>query len=255
MGLVGGGRQSSGFSGGLSGDLGRSAIDDIPVGILLSQNISTGRGNDQRGPTHASATPGTTATSTATSATATGRETTTLSLPTFSFSGRLRRAGDLHRDLALQNGLPIKVVDGTVSLTRDGDIDKRVTDWAGGTRIGGDRNGLARSRQLCVTQQTNFYLHLVVLEEFFQLSLGGRISEVSDVQSPPFGSAGENSLILRRINGLISTSTDGGALGSAGGFGKGSGGHLGSNTFDGHVDCSLLLNGTKCLISRFGEAL
>lgn len=71
-------------------------------------------------------------------------------------------------------------------------------------------------------------VHKVVLEELLQLSLGGRIGEVSDVQSPSLCGTGDDGLILRSVDGAVSASADAGALGSAGGLGEGGVGHLGS---------------------------
>ena len=71
-------------------------------------------------------------------------------------------------------------------------------------------------------------IHKVFLEELLQLSLRGRVGEVSDVESPSLGGTGDDSLILRCIDGLVAASSDASALGGAGGLGEGSVGHLGS---------------------------
>lgn len=42
-------------------------------------------------------------------------------------------------------------------------------------------------------------LHKVSLEEFFQLPLGCRVSQVSDVQAATFGSAGKDSVVVSRL--------------------------------------------------------
>lgn len=82
------------------------------------------------------------------------------------------------------------------------------------------------------------HLHQVVLEELLQLSLGGRVREVPNVESPTLGGAGDNGLVLGGVDGLVAASADAGALGSAGGLGEGSVGHLGGGAIDfrsGHV--------------------
>ena len=83
-------------------------------------------------------------------------------------------------------------------------------------------------------------VHKVLLEEFLQLSLRGRVGEVSDVESPPLGGTGDDSLILGCVDGLVA-----GALGSAGGLGEGGVGHLGSGRFNGH-DVEVGVDDTKC---------
>ena len=77
-------------------------------------------------------------------------------------------------------------------------------------------------------------LHKVVLEEVLQLSLSGRVCEVSDIQSPALGRAGDDSLVLRGVDWLVTASTNTGALGGVGGLVQGSGCHLGSGSVDGH---------------------
>lgn len=79
-------------------------------------------------------------------------------------------------------------------------------------------------------------VHKVVLEEILQLSLGGRVSEVSDIQSPSLSGAGDDGLVLRGIDGLVAASSDAGALGGGRGLVEGGVGHLGSGRFNGHVD-------------------
>jgi hypothetical protein len=78
------------------------------------------------------------------------------------------------------------------------------------------------------------HLHKVVLEEFLQLPLGGRVSEVPNVESPSLSGAGQDRLVL------------GGSRLGAGGFSgvvEGGSGHLGGHT----VGCS----GHDC--RSFGE--
>lgn len=77
-------------------------------------------------------------------------------------------------------------------------------------------------------------LHKVVLEEVLQLSLGGRVGEVSNVESSTFSSAGDDGLILRCIDGLVGTGSNAGAFSGSGGLIEGSGCHLGGGSFDGH---------------------
>lgn len=67
------------------------------------------------------------------------------------------------------------------------------------------------------------HLHKVVLEEVLQLPLGGRVCEVSNVESPTLGGAGQDSLVLGG-SGL-----GGGVLG---GVVEGRGGHLGGEVVD-----------------------
>lgn len=77
------------------------------------------------------------------------------------------------------------------------------------------------------------YAHKVVLEEVLQLPLGGRVREVSNIQSPSLGGAGQDSIVLG-CGGLLGASGLGVVV-------EGGGGHLGGNTVDrcGHFDCSL----------------
>ena len=78
------------------------------------------------------------------------------------------------------------------------------------------------------------HLHQVVLEEILQPSLRGRISEVSNVKSSTFSSAGDNSLILRGVDRLASS--EGVGTFSVCWLVKGSVCHLGGGSFDGHDD-------------------
>lgn len=77
-------------------------------------------------------------------------------------------------------------------------------------------------------------LHKIVLEEVLQLSLRGRICEVSNVKSPTLSSTGDDGFILRSVDGL-STSEGVGTF-SVGGLVKGSVCQLGGGSFDGHID-------------------
>ena len=70
------------------------------------------------------------------------------------------------------------------------------------------------------------YVHKVVLEEIFQLSLSGRVGEVSDVQSPSLSGTGDDGLVLRRVD-WFTASSDAGSFCSAGRLVEGGVGHLG----------------------------
>lgn len=59
-------------------------------------------------------------------------------------------------------------------------------------------------------------IHKVVLKELLQLSLGGRVSEVSNVKSPALSGAGDDGLVLRGVDRLVAASTDAGAFSGAG---------------------------------------
>lgn len=76
-------------------------------------------------------------------------------------------------------------------------------------------------------------VHEVVLEKVLQLPLGGRIGEVSNVKSPTLCSTLDDSFILRSVDGLVTSSADGGTLGGGGWLREGSGCHLGGGTVDG----------------------
>lgn len=71
--------------------------------------------------------------------------------------------------------------------------------------------------------------HKVVLEEFLQFSLGGRVGEVSNVKSPALSGARNDSLVLGSVDGLVG----GGAFGVRGLEGGVS--HLGGDSVDRHV--------------------
>lgn len=88
-------------------------------------------------------------------------------------------------------------------------------------------------------------LHQVVLEELLQLSLGGRVREVSNVQSPALGSTGNDCLVLGGVDGLVTTGTDAGALGRGRRLADGGVGHLGGGSFDGHGNGRLTIDDTK----------
>ncbi len=49
-------------------------------------------------------------------------------------------------------------------------------------------------------------LHKVALEEFLQFPLRGRVREIPDVESTTLRSAGQNCLVLRGVDGLVTTS-------------------------------------------------
>ena len=78
------------------------------------------------------------------------------------------------------------------------------------------------------------YVHKVLLEEFLQLSLGGRVREVSDVQSPALGGTGDDGLVLRGVDGLVAAGPNAGAFGGAGRLVEGGVCHLGGGSFDRH---------------------
>lgn len=78
------------------------------------------------------------------------------------------------------------------------------------------------------------HIHKVVLEEVLQLSLGGRVGEVSNVQSPTLSGAGDHGLVLGRVDRLVSAGADGGALSGGSGLLEGGVCHLGGGSFDGH---------------------
>lgn len=79
-------------------------------------------------------------------------------------------------------------------------------------------------------------LHKVVLEEVLQLSLGGRVGEVSNVQSPTLSGAGDDGLVLRRVDRLVAAGANRGAFSGGAGLVEGGVCHLGGGSFDGHVD-------------------
>ena len=89
-------------------------------------------------------------------------------------------------------------------------------------------------------------IHKIILEELLQLSLSGRIGEVSNVQSPALSGTGNDGLVLGGIDRLVTTSADAGALGGTGGLVEGSIGHLGSRRFNGHVVEVWWIDDTKC---------
>jgi hypothetical protein len=76
---------------------------------------------------------------------------------------------------------------------------------------------------VATSHERRAHLHKVVLEEVLQLPLGGRVREVSNVESPTLGGAGQDSLVLG-CRGL-------GASGLVGVV-EGRSGHLGGNTVD-----------------------
>lgn len=95
-------------------------------------------------------------------------------------------------------------------------------------------------------------LHKVVLEEVLQLSLSGRISEVSNVKSSALSSACDDSLVLRCVDGLVGAGSNASTFGGSGGLVEGSVCHLGGGSFDGHdEDCSLVFDDTE--VRRVGN--
>ena len=76
------------------------------------------------------------------------------------------------------------------------------------------------------------HLHQVVLEELLQLSLGGRVREVPNVESPTLGGAGDDGLVLGGVDGLVAAGADAGAFGGASGLVEGGVGHLGGDAID-----------------------
>ena len=88
--------------------------------------------------------------------------------------------------------------------------------------------------QVSSSHSTGRHLHKIVLEELLQLSLSGRVREVSNVQSATLSSAGDDSLVLGGVDGLVTAGTNGSAFGSVGGLGEGGVGHLASGSVDGH---------------------
>ena len=79
------------------------------------------------------------------------------------------------------------------------------------------------------------YIHEVLLEELLQLSLSGRVREVSDVQSPSLSRAGDDSLVLRSVDWLVAASSNTSALGGVGGLVEVGVCHLAGDSVDGHV--------------------
>lgn len=77
-------------------------------------------------------------------------------------------------------------------------------------------------------------VHKVILEEVLQLSLGGRVSEVSNVKSSTLSSAGDDCFVLSSVDGFVASSSDAGAFGCGCGLVEGSVCHLGGGSFDGH---------------------
>lgn len=77
-------------------------------------------------------------------------------------------------------------------------------------------------------------IHKVVLEEVLQLSLSGRVSEVSNVKSPALGGAGNDGLILAGVDGLVAAGANGGAFSGGRWLVEGGGCHLGGGSFDRH---------------------
>jgi len=57
-------------------------------------------------------------------------------------SSRLRLAGKLDGDLAVEDGLAVQLLDGAIGLGRGGHVNEGVADRASGARVGGDGGGL-----------------------------------------------------------------------------------------------------------------
>ena len=180
---------------------------------------------------------------TATTATAGRLATTGSTLTTLGggLGSGLGLAGELDGNLAVKDGLAVQLLDSAVGLRGGGDVNEGVADRASGARVGGDRGGLTVKDMLalcaCDIMNSRFLnLHKVVLEEVLQLSLGGRVGEVSNVQSPTLSGAGDNGLVLRRVDRLVTAGANGGALGGGSRLVESSVCHLGGGSFDGHVD-------------------
>lgn len=137
--LVGGlGERSS-----LAGNVGRGA-----VGGSLALAVDSALSSLALLATAAASCTATTATATATSGLATtGSALTTLG----GLSGRLGLAGKLDGDLAVEDGLAVQLLDGTVGLGGGGHVNEGVADRAGGARVGGDGGGLAVKHVLVAT--------------------------------------------------------------------------------------------------------
>lgn len=101
--------------------------------------------------------------------------------------------------------------------------------------VGMDVVSLGRvSQSLLFLVAAGANIHKVFLEELLQLSLGGRVSEVSNVKSPALSGAGDDGLVLRGIDGLVAAGTDAGAFSGASWLVEGGVCHLGSGSFDRH---------------------
>jgi hypothetical protein len=91
----------------------------------------------------------------------------------------------LNRDLAFKNLLTGKLSNGTLSLAWGGEVNESVSNWAVGARVLWDRGRFNGE----------------TLEEACQLPLGGRICEVSNVESATLGSAGKNCILSSSLVG------------------------------------------------------
>jgi len=58
----------------------------------------------------------------------------------------LRLASQLDRNLALEDEFAGELGNGLLGFFCSGEVDKGVANGTGGTRVGGDRSGLARAR-------------------------------------------------------------------------------------------------------------
>jgi hypothetical protein len=63
-------------------------------------------------------------------------------------SSRFRLARKLDRNLAVEDGLSVQVVDGTLGLGRSGHVNKGVSNRTGGARVGGDGGCLTITRTI-----------------------------------------------------------------------------------------------------------
>lgn len=146
QGLVGGCGQTSS----LARDVGRTVavgctLDELAVCALASLCcVSCCSSSIIRLFTYATTTASTTATSTSTAASRIATLVTLSALSPFGRSGgsRLGLTSELHRNLAVEDGLAVQLIDGTLGLGRCGDIDEGVADRAGGAWVGWDGCGL-----------------------------------------------------------------------------------------------------------------
>ena len=95
-------------------------------------------------------------------------------------------AGALDRNLTVENGLAIQLLDGTVGLRGGGNVNKGVSDRASGVRVDGDTGDHATkygnvSLDSKPSNVGMIHVHKVVLKEVLQVFLGGRIGEISNI--------------------------------------------------------------------------
>lgn len=182
--------------------------------------------------TSSAATTATAASTSASGGSATVLAAVALSTAAGALSVSLGSAGQLDRDLAVEDGLAVELSNGALGLGRGRQSNEGVADGTRGARVGGDGRGLAVQRVsmgcvMWVRWVRWVHSHQVVLEEVLQLPLVGRICEVSNVKSPTLGGARTHSLVLG-CGGLLGA----GALGGGSGVVEGGGGHLGGDTVD-----------------------